>query len=589
MAELSSQQTSVQTIYSWYSEDKLYVNRRYQRKLVWTLLEKQKLVESIIKKYPIPAILIAEREDDPGTYEIIDGLQRLHAIVSFVETSFPTVDGKNFDVEQFPTAKSRATEGGFEPEVALPFLTTREIGNFLDYPLAISVMRNATEDEINDVFDRINTYGHRLSEQERRQAGVQNTFSDLVRTIACELRGDASSEIMKLSQMPAISIDLPKTKHGYEVRADEVFWVNQGVLRSTDLRDSMDEQCIADIVACIINGQTIPRSKDALDEIYQSGTPNSEKIIGALEVYGAENISDEFKFCVDEILRVCAATKSEKLRDIVFSRKTTNAFPSVFATILIAFHELIVNGKSKISDYDGIKKALTGLSDRVETGQKSTSSEERRKNIDTIKGLISSCFVQADIKKVIYGNHTTVDIDASIRRSEIELSHYELKQGLLTLGDNRTIDDDMIPKVVRTICAIANNGSDRSGEILLGVTDKDSDATRISMLDGIEPRKVGKRSVVGVNREAKILGISVEQYYSKWKDGIKKSGLSEPLKTSVLSSIDFNSFFGLGVIVISVPSQDELSFVSDEVYWRNGDSTEHAKDAKTIANIAKRF
>lgn len=300
-------------------------------------------------------------------------------------------------------------------------------------------------------------------------------------------------------------------------------------------------------------------------------------------------MSDEFKFCVDEILSVCNSTKVEKLRDIVFSKRNTNAFPSVFATILIAFHELIIGGKSKISDYDGVKKALTGLSERVETGPKSTSSEERRKNIDTIKGLISSCFVQADIRKSIYGNHTTLDIDAAIRRSEIELSNYELKQGLLTLADSRKIDDEVINKVINTICAIANNGSDRSGEILVGVTDKDADALRISALDNIEPRKVGKRSVVGVNREAKQLGISVEDYYSKWKDGLKKSGLSEPLKSSVLSSIDFNSFFGLGVIVISIPPQNELSFVGDDVYWRNGDSTELAKDAKTIASIAKRF
>lgn len=86
MAELASQPTPIQSIYNWFIEGKLYVNRRYQRKLVWTLEEKQKLIDSILRKYPIPAILIAERETEPGTYEIIDGLQRLHAIMSFIET-----------------------------------------------------------------------------------------------------------------------------------------------------------------------------------------------------------------------------------------------------------------------------------------------------------------------------------------------------------------------------------------------------------------------------------------------------------------------------------------------------------------------
>jgi len=82
MADLASQPTSVQTVYTWYREGKLLVNRRYQRKLVWTLEEKQKLIESALKKYPIPAILLAERDGNRGTYEIIDGLQRLHSIVS---------------------------------------------------------------------------------------------------------------------------------------------------------------------------------------------------------------------------------------------------------------------------------------------------------------------------------------------------------------------------------------------------------------------------------------------------------------------------------------------------------------------------
>jgi len=54
---------------------------------VWTLEERQKLIESLLKKYPVPAILIAERDGKSGTYEIIDGLQRLHSIVSFIENA----------------------------------------------------------------------------------------------------------------------------------------------------------------------------------------------------------------------------------------------------------------------------------------------------------------------------------------------------------------------------------------------------------------------------------------------------------------------------------------------------------------------
>jgi hypothetical protein len=589
MADLASQPTSVQSVYSWFREEKLFVNRRYQRKLVWTLEEKQKLIDSIVKKYPIPAILIAEREDAPGTYEIIDGLQRLHAIVSYIETTFPTADGKRFNLSFFPTAKSKADEGLFIPFEDGDYISQREVSALLDYNIALSVMRGATETEVNDVFDRINTYGHRLSDQERRQAGVQNEFSNMVRTIACTLRGDESADVLPLRMMPSISIDLPKSKHGYDVQADEVFWVVHGILRSTDLRDSMDEQCIADIAACIVGGMLVDRSKDALDEIYLKGSAESDRVNTALGVYGADKFADEFKFCVDEILKVCRANSSDKLRDLVFDRRTTNAFPSVFAALLIAFHELIVRDGQIIANYEGVKKSISNISLRIERGRSATSPDERRKNIDTVKGLIKDCFIAATEKPKIYDNHSTTDIDSAIRRSEVELANYELKQGLLTLHDKRSIDENVIGKVVKTVCAIANNGPQRVGKIIIGVTDKDSDAERIHVLDGVDPRKVGKRQVVGVTREAKALAITVESYLGKWKEGIKSSGLSATLRDGVLSSIDFNSYFGLGVIVITVPPQNELSYVDGEVYWRNGDSTELATAAKQIASLAKRF
>lgn len=590
MAELASQPTSIQSIYAWYQENKLFVNRRYQRKLVWTQLEKQKLIESILKKYPIPAILIAEREEASGTFEIIDGLQRLHAIVSFIETSFPTIDGKLFALNFFPTAQSRVDEGLFVPNISTSLLAQRDVTTILDYTLALSVMRNATEEEVNDVFGRINTYGHRLSDQERRQAGVQNDFSNMVRNIACTIRGDASADVLRLDSMPSISIDLPMTKHGYEIQADEVVWVAEGILRSTDLRDSMDEQCIADVAACIVGGRLVERSKEALDDIFTVGSDESEWILNALEVYGSEKFAEEFKYCFDEILKICSANgKRDKLRDLVFTKKTTNAFPSVFAILLIAIHELIVGDKKKVTDYVGLKKAITNIDERLAIGRKATSPEERRKNIDTTKGLIRDFFVEADVGKEIYGSHATTDIEAIIRRSEVELADYELKQGLLTLNRDRTIDENLATKIIKTICAIANNGPNRTGKVIIGVTDKDADAKKVEELDGIEPKKVGRRFVVGVKREAKILGVSIEAYFAKWKDVIRKSELSPHLKDAVLSNIDFNSYYDLGVLVITIPPQKELSFFGGKVYWREGDTTALADQAIQIANLAKRF
>ena len=122
---------------------------------------------------------------------------------------------------------------------------------------------------------------------------------------------------------------------------------------------------------------------------------------------------------------------------------------------------------------------------------------------------------------------------------------------------------------------------------MIGVADKEADKNRIKELDGVEGKPIGKRYVVGVKREADQLRLSVEA--DLWKEGIRHSGLSVGLRDAVLSNIDYNDFYGLGVITITVPPQSEISYVGEDVYFRSADDTLKAETAKQIAAIAKRF
>ncbi|GAW35709.1 hypothetical protein RA2_02776 [Roseovarius sp. A-2] len=58
--ELIVRGEQVERIYISYLAKKYLVNRRYQRKLIWTLQEKQSFIDSIINGFPIPIILLAE-------------------------------------------------------------------------------------------------------------------------------------------------------------------------------------------------------------------------------------------------------------------------------------------------------------------------------------------------------------------------------------------------------------------------------------------------------------------------------------------------------------------------------------------------
>jgi hypothetical protein len=587
MAEIDAQPKSVQVLYDWYSNGRLMVNRRYQRKLVWTLEEKRELIQSMRKNYPIPSVLVAEI---PGNkYEIIDGLQRLFSIFSFIENTYSTLDDQYFDIEEFPSAKARSQELNFPNVDTGKKITRSEVVNIIGYNVPISIMRGSTEDEIDEVFRRINTYGRQLSDQDRRQSGVQDGFANLVRNLACSFRGDSSSDLIDIGMMPSISIDLPKTNHGYGIQSDQTFWVKEGILRSTDLRDSEDEQCLSDIAACIVGGSLIKRSKEALDQVYLEGSQENTRIRDALAFYGADKFTEELHYCVDEIQKCCGDGEYTKMRNLFFEKPSNNSFSAVFTTIVIAFHQTLIQKKRKISSYSEMKKAITNINRRIDTGRGSTTTAERAKNISAITGLIEKHTVPDDLSSV-YTNHSLIQIEERIQRSQIESSGYELKQGLLTLNPrNRGKDELIIEKVCKNICAIANNGPNQDGVVIIGVADKLNDAAQVELLDKIKAKEIGRKHVVGVTREAKFLNISTEGYFSLWRDGIKKSDISEPLKSDVLSNISWNNYYGYGLIVIIVPKQKGISFYADEVFVRQGDELKKVDSAKSIAGVVARF
>ncbi|MFW9177516.1 DUF262 domain-containing protein [Corynebacterium amycolatum] len=158
--ELYTSTPSIQNIFTMYKQGQFRVNRRYQRKLVWTLEEKQRLIESVMKEYPIPALILSRTPE--GNYEIIDGMQRLHTIISYMEQKFPNLDGKYFNAYEHLAARNLLEKRNVEI-LQDNVISREETENILNYNISISTVDNATPARIDDVFSRINSYGHRLS------------------------------------------------------------------------------------------------------------------------------------------------------------------------------------------------------------------------------------------------------------------------------------------------------------------------------------------------------------------------------------------------------------------------------------------
>jgi predicted HTH transcriptional regulator len=141
---------------------------------------------------------------------------------------------------------------------------------------------------------------------------------------------------------------------------------------------------------------------------------------------------------------------------------------------------------------------------------------------------------------------------------------------------------------LETVCAISNTGPEADGFVYIGIADKAADGDRVRQLYKTEPIKFDHVSIVGVEREAKQLGIPMDRYMRRIEDGMRQSGLTDPLKTQVLSALDVVTYKGLSVVRIRVPRQGRASFLGDECFIRVGSST-HKATGPQIAAISNSF
>ncbi len=104
--------------------------RNLQRDYVWTVEQKRELIWSVLMNRHIPrmAILnvVAGKEDLKGTYQIIDGKQRLSTMIDFYLGKFDLViDDKNYYFNELPEDYQRVIAGYMFPY----YIVNEDFGN----------------------------------------------------------------------------------------------------------------------------------------------------------------------------------------------------------------------------------------------------------------------------------------------------------------------------------------------------------------------------------------------------------------------------------------------------------------------------
>lgn len=97
LMEAKPDDLTIRDILDLHGNKMLFANPEYQRGAVWNKTQKKKLVDSVLRGYPIPLIYLHRIRQAAGRlvserFEIIDGQQRINALAEFHEGAFKLLD-----------------------------------------------------------------------------------------------------------------------------------------------------------------------------------------------------------------------------------------------------------------------------------------------------------------------------------------------------------------------------------------------------------------------------------------------------------------------------------------------------------------
>jgi hypothetical protein len=187
---------------------------------------------------PIPKVYIRTTVD-PRTRksrrEVVDGQQRLRAIIQFANDEI--------------TLTRRSKEYTGLKYSTLPEEVQRE---FLDYPIAVDTLQNASDSDVLEVFARLNSYTVSLNPAEKRHAKFQSSFKWAV----------------------------------HEASRDwNILWENLGIITGRDRLRMGDDNLMAEMFSVIIKGVT-DGGATAVDRLYaekDDGFDEEEKVRASLD------------------------------------------------------------------------------------------------------------------------------------------------------------------------------------------------------------------------------------------------------------------------------------------------------------------
>jgi len=183
-----------------YRDGELRIRPEFQRFFRWTSSQKSLLIESILLGIPLPSIFVAQSEK--GSWELVDGLQRVSTILQFQgelldEMGLPTPGLELEGTKYVPALKGRF----WQHEDKSKSLTEAQRLDFKRSKIDLKIIKRESSQQAKfDLFRRLNNYGSPLNAAEMRSALLVSVSPDFFSWMEGLSRYPAFVECLQLSE-----------------------------------------------------------------------------------------------------------------------------------------------------------------------------------------------------------------------------------------------------------------------------------------------------------------------------------------------------------------------------------------------------
>lgn len=354
---------TITDIVNLYEDNSLNLEPGFQRQSVWNERDRIKLIDSILRNYPLPAIFLYRREENGQIiYDVIDGKQRIESILMFIGQ----MRGRYWLKTQLP---------GYEESEWINYnkLCNRKLQHLvMGYRIPVIEVDGEMGDII-DVFVRINSTGKALTPQEKRRAKYYN------------------SPFLREADWLA--------------RRYEWYFEEMGILSAGQISRMKHVELICELMLSIYQGDVINK-KTALDKVMKTvgfnmrdiskATSRTTTALNRVRKMFPKIHTTRFNKITDFFSLTVLISRFEDERMILTDRNRNR----LASDLLMAFSNKVDDLRERQRKIEAIKPDQELYRQYLHTVQQSTDEYNQRKARENIlRGILGSLFAKKDSQR----------------------------------------------------------------------------------------------------------------------------------------------------------------------------------------------